>query len=176
MTDRPRFAYATHELALVARDLRDQRAAGDPKAVAEGKLTQVAAGERLRIADALAADWSAFDDLRVPPTDGATDAEKLAMLTRSLAVIVVRRDKAHAAMVAEGERFGRMDLGALWQLVDQHVPQTGSIEAYLHWESYAAATEALLWWQRRTDVESKRFAVETTLAARAAREPARRAA
>lgn len=177
MTDVPRFAYATHELAIVARDLRAVRAAGDPKAVAEGKLTQAQADERLRIADALATDWTAFDELRLPDGDLANGEEKLAMLVRAQALIVQRRDKAHAAMLVEShEHLGRYDVGALWNLADAHDPWTVRIEAYLHWESYAAAIEALLWWQRRTGVASKRFAVETTIAARAAREPVKAAA
>ena len=172
----PRFAYATHELAIVARDLRDTRAAGDPKAVAEGKLTQAQADERLRIADALAADWTAFDELRLPAEDLATGEEKLAMLVRAQAVIVQRRDKAHAAMLAEGAWLGELERGALWQLVDTHVSQTSRIEPYLHWESYGAALEALLWRQQQTGVWSKRYAVEVTLALRATRDLATKAA
>jgi hypothetical protein len=149
VTAAPRFAYATHELALVARDLRNGRAAGDPKMVAEGKLTQAEADDRLRVADAIAAEWSAHDEGHVPPAGDVADVEKLAMLIRSLAVSTARRDKAHAAMLAEGTWLGQLERGALWQLVDAHLPQTGRIEPYLHWESYAAAIEALLWWQQR---------------------------
>ena len=53
-------------------------------------------------------------------------------------------------MLAEGRWLGQLERGALWQLVDAHFPQTGRIEPYLHWESYAAAIEALPWWQRRS--------------------------
>ncbi len=28
---------------------------------------------------------------------------------------------------------------------------------YLHWEGYAAAVEAMLWWQERPRYESRRF-------------------
>jgi hypothetical protein len=163
VNERPRFADATRELAIVARDLRDSRAAGDPKMVADGKLTPAQAADRLRVADAVAGEWSAYAAMQLPADAGASQAERRDMLSGALKVITARRDRAHAAMLAEGAWMGQLAIGALWQLVDAHLPQTGRIEPYLHWESYAAAVEALLWWQDRTGQASKRWSVEGTL-------------
>ncbi len=158
MIDVPRFAYAYRELALVAADIRQQRAAGDPAKVADGTFTEQDAADRLRIATAVATDWEHYARVALPPTNLATHDEKLAMLHTSLRGAVARRDRARQAIVSEyGERFFVRSYFELWALVDMHDTSTQRVLPYLHWESYAAAIEALLWWQTRSGTESIRF-------------------
>ncbi len=169
---RPRFADAHAELAIVAADIRDNRARADPDLVAAGKLDADEARDRLRIAAALAAHWRAvvdFAPLPDPVTAGAaSQRDLLAMLEQVTAGAARRAARAHDAMIAERAHFGRMTREELWALTDANDPLSHRIRPWLHHESYAAACGALLWWQRRTGEMSVRFLVDTTLALRAA--------
>lgn len=158
MTDRPRFIYAYAEMKLVAEDVRKNRADGDPALVAAGKLSADDAATRLRISTAIAVDWKHFARMELPPVDGATDAEKIESLAAALVGAVKRRDHMHAAMVAEyGRAIAALSLSELWAIHDAHDTRSQRILPYLHWESYAAALEAMLWWQQRPHCEGRRF-------------------
>ncbi len=150
MTERPRFNYAYAEMAQVAEDIRKNRAEGDPALVDVGKLSAEDAAARLRISTAIAVDWAYYARHELPPRKGATEAEKVADLTTVLAGAIKRRDQARQAIVNEyGERFFVRTMPQLWALVDMHDTTTLRVLPYLHWESYAAALEAMLWWQQR---------------------------
>ncbi len=150
MSERPRFVYAYAEMAQVAEDVRKNRAQGDPTLVAAGRLSAEDAETRLRISTAIAVDWAHYARNELPPRKGATDAEKVADLTAVLAGAMKRRDQARQAIVNEyGERFFVRSMPQLWALVDMHDTTTAHVLPYLHWESYAAALEAMLWWQQR---------------------------
>jgi len=158
MTGRPRFIYAYAEMALVADDVRRNRAEGDSALVEAGKLSSDAATTRLRIATALAVDWKAYARMELPPLDQTTDAEKIADLKAVLVGAEKRRDQARAAMVHEyGPAIGKLSLNELWTIHDSHDTRSLRVLPYLHWESYAAAIEAMLWWQARPRYECRRF-------------------
>ena len=173
---RPRFADAHAELAIVAADIRDNRARADPDLVAAGKLDADEARDRLRIAVALAAHWRAVVDFAPlpdpapdPVTAGAaSQRELLAMLEQVTAGAARRAARAHDAMIVERAHFARMTREELWALTDANDPLSHRIRPYLHHESYAAACDALLWWQRRTGELSVRFLINTTLELRTA--------
>ena len=158
MTKRPRFIYAYAEMALVAEDVRRNRADGDSALVDAGKLSADTATTRLRIATALAVDWKAYARLELPPLDQTTDAEKIADLKAVLVGAEKRRDQARAAMVHEyGPAIGNLSLNELWTIHDSHDTRSLRVLPYLHWEGYAAAIEAMLWWQERPRYEGRRF-------------------
>jgi len=158
MTKCPRFIYAYAEMALVADNVRRNRAEGDPALVDAGKLSTDAAATRLRISTALADDWKAYARMELPPLDQTTDAEKIADLKTVLVGAEKRRDQARAAMVHEyGPAIGNLSLTELWTIHDSHDTRSLRVLPYLHWQSYAAAIEAMLWWQERPRYESRRF-------------------
>jgi hypothetical protein len=158
MTERPRFIYAYAEMALVAEDVRRNRAEGDPVLVDAGKLSPNTAAERLRISTALAVDWKAYARMELPPLDSTTDAEKVADLKSVLTGAEKRRDHAQTAMIHEyGPAIGDLSLSELWLIHDSHDTRSLRVLPYLRWESYAAAIEAMLWWQERPRYESRRF-------------------
>ena len=158
MTARPRFVYAYAEMALVAEDVRRNRAEGDPLLVEAGKLSPDAAAARLRISTALALDWKAYARIELPPIDLTTDAEKIADLKAVLIGADRRRDHARTAMIQEyGPAIGDLSLNELWRIHDSHDTRSLRVLPYLHWEGYAAAIEAMLWWQERPRYESRRF-------------------
>jgi len=157
MTERPRFLYAYTEMAQVAEDVRKNRADGDPALVAAGRLTVEEAATRLRISTAIAVDWANYARDELPPIKGATDEEKVADLKAVLAGATKRRDHARRAVVSEyGERFFVRSMAELWGLVDMNDTTTARVLPYLHWESYAAALEAMLWWQQRAPYCNRR--------------------
>jgi hypothetical protein len=158
MTEPLRFIYAYAEMAQVAEDVRRNRAEGDPALVDAGKLSTDAATMRLRIATALAVDWKAYACMELPPLDQTTDAEKIADLKAVLVGAEKRRDQARAAMVHEyGPAIENLSLNELWTIHDSHDTRSLRVLPYLHWESYAAAIEAMLWWQARPRYEGRRF-------------------
>ena len=158
MTERPRFVYAYAEMALVAEDVRRNRAEGDPSIVDAGKLSPDAAAARLRISAALAADWKAYARMELPPVDQTTDAEKIADLQGVLTGAEKRRDHARMAMIHEyGLAISDLSLNELWLIHASHDTRSLRVLPYLRWESYAAAIEAMLWWQERPRYESRRF-------------------
>jgi len=158
MTKRPRFMYAYAEMAQVAEDVRRNRAEGDPALVAAGKLSIDDADMRLRVSTAIAVDWKAYARMELPQLDRTTDAEKVADLQGVLAGAEKRRDHALTAMMHEyGAAIGDLSLGELWAIHDSHDTRSLRILPYLRWESYAAAIEAMLWWQQRPRYESRRF-------------------
>ena len=145
-------------MALVAEDVRQNRAEGDPVLVDAGKLSPDIAAARLRISTALAVDWKAYAHMELPPLDQTTDAEKTADLKGVLAGAVKRRDQARRAMIHEyGPAIGDVSLNELWRIHDSHDTRSLRVLPYLHWEGYAAAIEAMLWWQERPRYESRRF-------------------
>ena len=150
MIERPRFLYADAEMAIVAEDIRKNRENGDPALVAAGKLSTEDAANRLRISTAIALDWAHYARIELPPIKGASDEEKVADLKVVLKGAIKRHDHARRAIVNEyGERFFVRSLAQLWALVDAHDPTTARVRPYLHWESYVAALEAMVWWQQR---------------------------
>jgi hypothetical protein len=156
--ERPRFIYAYAEMALVAEDVRRNRAEGDPLLVNAGKLSPDVAGTRLRIATALAVDWKAYACMQLPPLDQTSDAEKIADLKGVLSGSQKRRDHARTAIIHEyGPAIGDLSLNELWLIHDSHDTRSMRVLPYLHWEGYAAAIEAMLWWQERPRYESRRF-------------------
>ena len=158
MTERPRFIYAYAEMALVAEDVRRNRADGDSALVDASKLSADTATTRLRIATALAVDWKSYARMALPPLDQTTDAEKIADLKAVLVGAEKRRDQARAAMVHEyGPAIGNLSLTELWTIHDSHDTRSLRVLPYLHWEGYAAAIEAMLWWQERPRYEGRRF-------------------
>jgi hypothetical protein len=158
MTKKPRFVYAYAEMALVADDIRKNRAEGDPSLVEAGRLSPEDAAARLRISTALTVDWKAYARMELPPLDQTTDAEKIADLKTVLAGAEKRRDHARAAMANEyGPSVDALSLNELWTIHDSHDPRSLRVLPYLHWESYAAAIEAMLWWQERPRYEGRRF-------------------
>lgn len=158
MSERPRFIYAYAELALVAEDVRKNRASGDPTLVETGKLSADAAATRLRISTALAIDWKAYAQGELPPLDRTTDAEKVADLKSVLSGAQKRQDHARTAMIREyGKAVGDLSLTELWTIHDSHDTRSLRVLPYLQWESYAAAVKAMLWWQERPRYEGRRF-------------------
>jgi hypothetical protein len=158
MTQKPRFVYAYAEMALVADDIRKNRAEGDPSLVEAGRLSPEDAAARLRISTALTVDWKAYARMELPPLDQTTGAEKIADLKAVLVGAEKRRDQARAAMVHEyGPAIGNLSLNELWTIHDTHDTRSLRVLPYLHWESYAAAIEAMLWWQARPRYEGRRF-------------------
>ena len=158
MIARPRFIYAYAEMALVAEDVRRNRAEGDSLLVEAGKLSPDAAAARLRISTALALDWKAYARIELPPIDLTTDAEKIADLKAVLIGAERRRDHARATVIQEyGPAIGDLSLNELWRIHDSHDTRSLRVLPYLHWEGYAAAIEAMLWWQERPRYESRRF-------------------
>lgn len=157
MISRPRFIYAYAEMAQVADDVRKNRAEGDPALVAAGRLSVEEAATRLRISTAIAVDWAHYAREALPPINGATDEEKVADLKAVLSGATKRRDHARQAVISEyGERFFVRSMAELWALVDMHDTTTARVLPYLHWESYAAALEAMLWWQQRAPYCNRR--------------------
>jgi hypothetical protein len=158
MTERPRFIYAYAEMALVAEDVRRNRAEGDPSLVDAGKLSPDAAAARLRISTTLAVDWKAYARMELPPLDSTTDVEKIADLKAVLTGAEKRRDQARMAMIHKyGPGIGGLSLNELWRIHDSHDTRSLRVLPYLHWEGYAGAIEAMLWWQKRPRYESRRF-------------------
>lgn len=158
MTERPRFVYAYAEMAQVAEDIRRNRAEGDPALVDAGKLSIDDADMRSRVSTAIAVDWKAYARMELPPVDRTTDAEKVADLQAVLTGAEKRRDHARKAMMHEyGAAIGDLSLDELWSIHDLHDTRSLRILPYLRWESYAAAIEAMLWWQQRPRYESRRF-------------------
>ena len=158
MSERPRFVYAYAEMAQVAEDVRKNRAEGDPALIDAGKLSVEGANTRLRISTAIAVDWKAYARMELPPLDCTTDAEKVADLLAVLVGAEKRRDHARTAMMHEyGAAIRDLSLGELWAIHDSHDTRSLRILPYLRWESYAAAVEAMLWWQQRPRYESRRF-------------------
>jgi hypothetical protein len=155
---RPRFTYAYREMALVAENVRKNRAQGDPALVEAGKLSAEDAAARLRISTAISVDWKAYASMELPPLDRTTEVEKVESLTTVLAGAVKRRDHMQAAMIGEyGRAIAALSLSELWAIHDAHDTRSQRILPYLHWESYAAAIEAMLWWQKRPRCQSRRF-------------------
>jgi hypothetical protein len=56
-----------------------------------------------------------------------------------------------------GPTIGDLSLSELWTIHDLHDTRSLRVLPYLHWESYAAAIEAMLWWQERPRYEGRRF-------------------
>lgn len=156
-SERPRFLYADAEMAIVAEDVRKNRAEGDPALVAAGKLSAEDAATRLRISTAIAVDWAHYARIELPPIEGATNEEKVTDLTTVLSGATKRRDHARQAVISEyGEQFFVRSMAELWALLDMHDTTTARVLPYLHWESYAAALEAMLWWQQRAPYCNRR--------------------
>lgn len=113
MADRPRLWDATDALCWIARDILRKRMVGYPAAVTAGKMTPIAAETGLRIASAIAADWTRaieltphFPDFTPPPLPQpldiraiATPAERIDTLRTALAHPAVQSDPDYAELV-----------------------------------------------------------------------------
>jgi hypothetical protein len=96
--------------------------------------------------------------MQLPPLDQTSDAEKIADLKGVLSGSEKRRDHARTAMINEyGPAIRNLSLSELWRIHDSHDTRSMRVLPYLHWEGYAAAIEAMIWWQERPRYESRRF-------------------
>lgn len=162
-------------IATIAEHLRDARASGDRKQVESGRMTEAAAGDRLRVATALAADWRRVADRTPRPEPVASQAELLAMLKGALPTAIARRDRAWTALIEGAPQYRRHESAELWALSDQIDAFSDEvrrdIEQFVHpWlsaESVASGLAAMLWWQQRTGTESIHWLVDATIALRA---------
>lgn len=162
-------------LATIAEHLRDARASGDRKQVESGKMTEAAAGDRLRVATQLAADWRRVVDRDPRPEPVATQVELLAMLTQALPAALTRRDRAWKALVADAPQYRRYEAAELWALSDAIDAFSEDVRRdiqefvrpWLSAESIACGLAAMLWWQQRTGTESIHWLVDASLALRA---------
>ena len=135
--ERPRLWDATDALAWVARDILRNRQEGFPAAVAAGKLTPEQAATGLRIAAAIASDWTtaieqsahyadsayvadmAARPLTLDRTAGATHAERHQALSSVLRHPKIAADPAYAELVEaliwweEAPRCGRATIAQL---------------------------------------------------------------
>ncbi|EZP57462.1 hypothetical protein [Sphingomonas sp. RIT328] len=171
---------ATHEfagIAAIAEQLRDARAAGDQRLVAEDKMTATDATDRLRIASALAADWRRVVNRAPRPERTATDAEILAMLKQALPAAISRRDRAHQALVNNAPQYRRYKTAELWALSDRIGAFSEGVQddiveyvrPLLNAESVAAGLAAMLWWHQRTGTDCIHWLTDATIELRAAR-------
>lgn len=130
MTPHPPFADDWAGLAAVAERLCADRAAGDPRQLEAGRLTQAQAEDRARVSGALAAQWRAIADRRPIPWLDASSAEILADLERA-----AEATARHAARSPD----------ATIQLGTAPIPYTRFAEAVaaLHWhqQPYRAGTD-----------------------------------
>lgn len=135
---RPRLWDATDALCWVARDILRKRMHGYPAAVSAAKMTPVAAEAGLRIAAAIAADWtraieqSPVPDFTPPPLPQpldmratATPAERLATIEAALAHPAVKSDPDYAQLVEallwweRASLEGRAPIALLTSLTDE---------------------------------------------------------
>ena len=166
-------------IAAIAEHLRDARASGDRKQVESGKMTEAAAGDRLRVAAALAADWRRVVDRTPRPGPTASQAELLAMLNQALPAAIARRDRAWKALVDGAPQYRRYEGVELRALSDKATAFSEEvrhdIEAYvrpwLNAESVANGLAAMLWWQQRTGYDSIHWLVDAAIALRAQATP-----
>jgi hypothetical protein len=120
---RPRLWDCTEGLCWIARDILRKRMVGYPAAVTAGKMTPIAAETGLRIAAAIAADWtraielSPVADFAPPPLPQPLDL--LATATAAERIETLETAFAHPAVQSE--------------------------------PAYAELVEALLWWERAED-------------------------
>lgn len=161
-------------LAAMAEQLRDARAAGDQRAVAEEKMTAAEAVDRLRIATALAADWRSVADCTPRPVRVATDAEILLMLKQALPAAIARRDRAYKAMTANASAYRHYEITELWAVSDRYRFFSEGVQddiveyvrPYLNAHTTATALEAMLWWQQQSGADSIHLLTDATIALR----------
>ncbi len=169
---------AIHEFAdivAIAEHLRDARAAGDQRLVAEEKMTAADAVDRLRIATALAADWRSVADCTPRPVRVATDAEILVMLKQALPAAIARRDRAYKAMTTNASAYRHYEITELWAVSDRYQFFSEGVQddiaeyvrPYLNAHTTATALAAMLWWQQQTGAASIHFLIDATNALRA---------
>lgn len=163
-------------IATIAEHLRDARATGDRRLVEDGKMTQAAADDRLRIASALAADWRRVADRAPRPQPTTTQAELLAMLNQALPAAITRRDRAWKALVEGAPEYRRYEPAELWALSDAIDAFSDEVRRaiqdyvrpWLTAESIACGLAAMLWWQQRTGTDSIHWLVDAAIALRPA--------
>lgn len=110
--NRPRLWDATDAMCWIARDILRKRMSGYPAAVSGDKMTPAASETGLRIAAAIAADWtravefSPVPDFTPPPLPlpldmhaTATQAERIATLEAAAAHPSVQADPDYAELV-----------------------------------------------------------------------------
>jgi hypothetical protein len=119
--NRPRLWDATDALCFVARDILRNRQEGYPAAVESGKLSPDASADGLRIAAAIAADWTIAIELsnhfpEFAPQELAAPLDFTAQATPAERIATLEAVRAHPGVT------GRPD--------------------------YAEIVEALLWWER----------------------------
>jgi len=163
-------------IVAIAEQLRDARAAGDQRLVADGKMTPADADNRLRIASSLAADWRRVVDIAPRATPAATDGEILAMLKQALPAAITRRDRAYKALVTNAAQYRHYDIAELWALSDRlgafsDGTQDDIVEYVRPWlqaDAVATGVAAMLWWQERAGAESIHWLTDATIALRCA--------
>lgn len=124
----PRLWDATDALAWVARDILRNRLSGFPAAVAAGKLTAAQAETGIRIAAAIAIDWTAAIELSPHFADSPYVAD--------MAATPLALDRTARASLAERQQAMKSVL---------HHPKVAADPAY------AELVEALLWWEHAAD-------------------------
>lgn len=136
----PRFHADWEGLALVAERLRDDRAAGDPRNVEAGRLTQQQADDRARVSNALALQWRAIARREPIPWLDAGHAEIRADLESAAAATARQAAKTPQATV---------QLGA----------------AQVRYADFAEGVAALLWQQQpyRVGTETPRIVFVHTI-------------
>lgn len=166
-------------MAAIAEHLRDARASGDRRQVESGRMTEAAAGDRLRIAAALAAGWRRVVDRTPRPESTASQAELLAMLSQALPAAIARRDRAWKMLVDGSPQYRRYEGVELRALSDQaaafseevrHDIET-YVQPWLNAESVANGLAAMLWWQQRTGTDSIHWPVDAAIALHAQATP-----
>lgn len=157
MTTEPRLAHSYDVLATIAAQVADERAAGDPRFVTQGRLTEQQAADRLRVAGALAAEWRALADLDPPPAPSASSAELRELLQRASETWQKRAATTRKAMISAYQPLRDFELYHLYSMVETDDRNAAFIRPYLIADTAQAALAAMLWWHDRTGVEAIRF-------------------
>lgn len=158
-------------IAVIAEQLRDARAAGDQRLVADGKMTAADAADRLRIATALAKDWRRVADCSPRPERTATDAEILGMLAQALPAAIARRDRAYKALTTNAPAYRHYEPAELWALSDRYRFFSEGVQddvaeyvrPYLTADTTATALAAMLWWHQRTGTDCIHWLTDATI-------------
>jgi hypothetical protein len=158
-------------IAVIAEQLRDARAAGDQRLVADEKMSAASAADRLRIATALAADWRRVAGCAPRPERTATDAEILAMLKQALPAAIARRDRAYKAMTTNAPAYRHYEITELWAVSDRYRFFSEGVQddiveyvrPYLNADTTATALAAMLWWQQQIGADSIHFLTDATI-------------
>jgi len=153
MTGRPRLRHEWAYLAQVATDIHAKRAATYPARVADGRMSTAEAETALSSIAAIADDWRAAKDGRVPD-DGPgrpSRAARIATLTMARDRANVLADKAGTAL--RGVLSAKAPLPDRDRLIMDHYQgqtMSATAESWVRALDYAAAVTAMLWWEERS--------------------------